>query len=312
MSVARRGSHARLRWRPVAIDHRAAIREAVGDYVHWSDFNLVSLISWDVDSANRFAIVDGCLAIRISNYAGGEELVALAGVGDVAQVASTLVDDVRADGHSGTLSLVPAPIAVILEGTGRFTAALEPDDTDYVLDVERLASLQGGALATRRSAVNRLLRDWPEARATAIDLRFERGQNALRRLVVQWATANPESASRAEDELVAIQRAIAHAGPLGIEAIGVEQDGRLLAAILFEVTTDGWSVLHFDKCDHRTIGVAPFLKRELARHLLTRGVRWLNYEQDLGLEGLRTAKQRYAPALLLEKATVTPRFTGPG
>lgn len=64
--------------------------------------------------------------------------------------------------------------------------------------------------------------------------------------------------------------------------------------------------VHFEKAFSDLPGAYPLINREFARWLRERhpGLRWLNREDDMGLEGLRRAKSSYHPDRMVEKSTV--------
>ena len=61
--------------------------------------------------------------------------------------------------------------------------------------------------------------------------------------------------------------------------------------------------VHFEKALDVADGAYPAINRAFARHLREKypQLRWLNREDDMGLEGLRKAKMSYSPDHMLEK-----------
>ena len=70
--------------------------------------------------------------------------------------------------------------------------------------------------------------------------------------------------------------------------------------------------IHFEKAYGEIQGAYPMINREFARWIRTHypQVRYLNREDDMGLEGLRRAKESYYPDRMVEKCTAV-RTAGP-
>lgn len=63
--------------------------------------------------------------------------------------------------------------------------------------------------------------------------------------------------------------------------------------------------VHFEKAYGELQGAYAMINREFARWVRARHpeIRYLNREDDMGVEGLRKAKQSYYPDLMVEKHT---------
>jgi len=74
------------------------------------------------------------------------------------------------------------------------------------------------------------------------------------------------------------------------------------------LTEDTYDV-HFEKARGDIQGTYPLIAREFARFIREKypKVRWLNRENDMGLEGLRKAKESFYPDRMLEKYTLFER-----
>ena len=87
---------------------------------------------------------------------------------------------------------------------------------------------------------------------------------------------------------------------LGITGCIIRVDGKIAGVSTGEAITDDTILIHCERCDRNYEGIYNFINQEFIKQ------EWSNYtyvnrEEDLGLEGLRRAKQSYYPEIFLEK-----------
>ena len=107
------------------------------------------------------------------------------------------------------------------------------------------------------------------------------------------------------EETVAVIEALYHMDKLGLEGALIRADGNPVAFSLGGLITPQCFDVNFEKALGDIQGAYPVINREMARLIRARypEVKWLNREDDLGLEGLRRAKLSYYPDILLTKYT---------
>lgn len=83
----------------------------------------------------------------------------------------------------------------------------------------------------------------------------------------------------------------------------IRVNGEVIAYTLGEPQMNGRCfVSHFEKAPADMIGAYPIINQEFTKNCLMQ-YEYVNREEDLGIDGLRKAKQSYHPEIWLEKCT---------
>jgi hypothetical protein len=290
--------------RLLTLDAKSEIEAVTRRFPPYCDFNFASLYVWDIDDDTRYAVVDDNLVLELRDNKNRAPLYTLIGGNAAADLADELIARSIADGYGATLGVVPEEVAAVLQNDPRFTVASDPDNDDYVMSVPRLATTLTGS---RAAELKRFQRAFPAAVVEHIPLGSRSGCERVAALFETWArSAKTADPVLFDEDRRAFARALANAERLGLAAIGVAVEGDTLVAceILEILRPSPYAISHFQKIDRRVPGVAAFLNQSVARWLQQRGVELINFEQDLGVPGLRDSKRSYDPVGYLRKFTV--------
>lgn len=205
--------------------------------------------------------------------------------------------------------VIDAPAAWTEANAARITAAgfsIRSDGgmRDYVYDAADLANLPGSKYGAKRNQIHQFERDFPGWRAEP--LRPDPAKcPQMRRFIEDWRrTANADSGAL-DGDISALGAAFANWGSGLFEGCAIyAEDGSLVAFSVYSLPTADSADIHFEKAAHGIKGAYQAINRETARILLRRGVKWINREQDMGVPGLRKAKESYCPAIRLPQCAL--------
>jgi len=192
-----------------------------------------------------------------------------------------------------------------LEGLGaeRPEATPDRDNSDYVYKRSDLAELAGRRLHAKRNLVERCLSEHQCAYEAVTPALLPEIADAQRRWCAQRDCGNDPglcAESRAVAELVSQCEA------LGVIGGAVRVDGRIEAFAFGERLNDRTAVVHFEKAMGGIEGLYQVINQWFCRNALS-AFEYVNREQDLGIPGLRKAKQSYHPDHMVEKHVVSLR-----
>ena len=221
------------------------------------------------------------------------------------EVLEELLEQERAVGHGDTLTLfaVPQPALQILQEhfSGRLTVQPDRANWDYLYLAQNLIDLPGKAYHGKRNHVARFRRSFEY---TYEDITAENAAECLE-MAEQWRSAN-ENPADFEDEMKAMRRAFAAWEPLGFSGGLLRVEGKVIAFTAGEPISEQTYDLHFEKAFTGYEGAYAAINQEFAARQL-KGYSLINREEDMGLEGLRKAKESYRPTAMFEKNTVVIR-----
>ena len=112
--------------------------------------------------------------------------------------------------------------------------------------------------------------------------------------------------TRVENERKAINRALNHYCELGFEGLMLMAGNELKAYAVFSRINSNSYTVQFEKADLECKGASQVITNQTAKYLLDK-CEFINREQDLGIEGLRHAKQSYMPILMLKDYYLVPK-----
>lgn len=178
-----------------------------------------------------------------------------------------------------------------------FTFTPAADYTEYLYLRENLASLAGSRYHGKRNHISQFWRACPDAYIQPLI-----PENAAFALEIadQWLMArhDPDTPSL-QYERSCIAEAAANLDALGISGLLLYADGQPIGMTMVSEISEGIFDIHFEKVIPNYPHAWPVVANEMAKCLS--GAQYLNREEDLGENGMRTSKQSYRPDLLHEK-----------
>ena len=162
-----------------------------------------------------------------------------------------------------------------------------------------MQKLAGGKFVPKRNFIRRALKYNP----TVCELD---DKTVAKFLEMEEKWCNMKSCSMDKqlfEEEIAVKEALQHYRELSISGVCVEIHGRIEAfAVGEQLNSDTWAE-HFEKANPEFDGLYQFVLNEFAKSIPGK-FKFLNREQDMGIEGLRKAKESYHPVKMVEKCRI--------
>lgn len=272
-----------------------------------SEASFANLYLWE---QQYFAVLDGYLLLR-SRFGDRTLYHYPIGTGDVRPVIEAILADAAETGVDCILVGLRESDARELETQlpNRFAIVEDRDSFDYVYGIDDLADLAGKKYHAKRNHVSRFEREYPNA---ALHPLSAQTLPAVRRMLDDWYRTYEEQQGFFEStkwEKNALQKALLDFEALQMEGLVLTCEDRAVALTLGSRISPDCVDVHFEKADLTVSGAYPAINRAFARHIREKypDVRFLNREEDMGLLGLRKAKESYYPHRMFKKYRAMPR-----
>ena len=264
------------------------------------EYSFTNLFLWGRQKA---AEADGFLLLQ-SQFDRKSVYPFPVGQGDLKTALDAIIHDASVRGIPCCLTVMTEQDCQLTEQLypGKFRFYSDRNSFDYIYAIDDLADLRGRKFQKKRNHLNRFEQEHPDAQILPLD---ENTRVAAFLLAEQWYQ-NRCAAEPSRDfhlEQLALHRAFAFWRQLGMEGVVLMENGQAMAFAMGSRLNRDTFDIHFEKALDTYDGAYAAVNRGFARYLREKypDVKWLNREDDLGIEGLRKAKLSYCPDHMVEK-----------
>ncbi len=267
-----------------------------------SEFTFTNMFMWRKSYDMKYAVINDMFCVFPKHANGPRSATFPIGDGDIKPVIDEILRYFAEIGETPLIRIYDDEAAARLLAAypDKFVLTEDVPGFDYVYRVQDLINLSGKKYHSKKNHVNRFMTmyDWEYAKMTPAD----RGE--CKRLYEEWFENKSSEIEGLEEEREAVFELLDNWERLDIVGGCIRVDGRIIAFSFGEKLCDNMVVIHLEHADTEYRGAFAamnklFLENEWSEF------EFVNREEDMGLPGLRTAKESYRPCERVKKYVAT-------
>lgn len=292
----------------LTLEHKKHIEAYTHAFAPYSDFTFISLWTYNTEDQIEVSSLNNNLVIKFTDYITLKPFYSFIGTNEIKHTIDTLLQDAHQKGYEPYLKLVPE-ISIVSDAalTKHYNIKEDLDNHDYVISARHVVELPENIYKRKKYLIERFKRKYPNYKVEIHDLSKKETHKKLIDVFLQWEKRMHKDRNETENELTAIKRLFESAHLWDVFAITISVDNKIIAFNTYEKAHGKYGISSFQKADKSFTGVYSVLTHEATKHMHSLGCDYINFEQDLGIEGLRLSKSRWKPAHFLKKYIITPK-----
>jgi hypothetical protein len=179
----------------------------------------------------------------------------------------------------------------------RYAFVNDRDNWDYLFSFQDLRMLAGKKFLSKRQHINKC-RTANNPTVAPLDASMIEQCIALDKVWIKLKGGD-------EGDSVPLTTSLQHFSAFPLMGMAVFVQGKMEAFAIGEALNDKTIVLHFLRANTEIYGLSQFTFHEFAK-FVPESFEFLNQEQDMGLEGLRIAKEGWHPISYIHKYKMSP------
>lgn len=186
---------------------------------------------------------------------------------------------------------------------GQFTWTKDENNFDYVYNVQELINLSGRKYHSKKNHLNSFKRLYGHYRYETITPAH---MPACLEAAKRWWENNESDDVSLTLEQQAIRDALDNFEYLGLTGGAIMLENQVAAFTFGEPLNEDTAVIHIEKGNYDVRGIYAAINQEFCSQAWS-DFTYVNREEDMGIPGLRKAKESYHPVKLIEKYIITPK-----
>lgn len=278
------------------------VEQLTEPFLPYSDFNFVSMWTWNTRERMKISQHYGNLILLFYDYITEKPFLSFIGNKEVKKTAQVLTAYSQQHYCESALRLVPEEVACLLS-QGEFNVLSDDSAHDYILSVSYLSNLDTipGTNNIAASSCRKFMKRYPDHIVKVCAMNNVCREEYIS-LFKRWAKV--KNLDHWElNEYSAFEKFIENKDN-GNQIVSMHDNGKMIAFATIEIQRKEYAVCHFMKADLQYKYAQDGLFFSVGKVLREKGIPYLNFEQDLGLPGLRQSKRKYKPEFYLKKFIV--------
>ena len=259
-----------------------------------SILSFTTLFTWSFDGRIKYDIVDNCLVLLFFGK-HGVSCTYPYGNGETSAAVKKSYDYMKKTNNPSFIFMNEEEAKHISKiFPDEFEIISDENAADYVYLTEDLINLKGNKFQQKRNHLNAFLKkyEYSYERLTIENI------DEIKELFNKWQ--NGQTNHDVGESKKATLRLIENMDKLDVVGGGIRVDGKLVAFSAGETITDEMAHIPLEFADIDYRGAFNVINRDFCANEW-KNYKYINREEDMGVEGMRYAKRAYNPIKMIEK-----------
>lgn len=262
-----------------------------------SSYNFTNMFMWSGNGNVTYSVTNDCLVLR---YKFGKFPVAVSypvGPGDKQKAIHEIYKYFESTNQQMKFKAITPDMVDELEDMfpGKFKFKFDRDNSDYVYLVKELIELKGRRFHSKKNHLNQFISNYNYSyEPYTPELADE-----CKRAFSSWMNekSDPDGLLLAK---TATFKLIDNFEKLPVRGCVVRVDSKIAACSIGEQITPDMVLIHIEFANPEYKGIFNFINQQFLKNEWSQ-LKYVNREEDMGLSGLRRAKESYRPVRFVEK-----------
>ncbi|PIZ86730.1 hypothetical protein COX93_03350 [Candidatus Nomurabacteria bacterium CG_4_10_14_0_2_um_filter_30_12] len=290
-------------FKKIELNDKEDVEKFTSKFPPYSDFNFVSMWSWDSHDNMVISQLNNNLVVLFNDYISEKHFLSFIGENKISDTALELISFSKSKYHSDVLKLIPEEMMNVFQ-KDIFKLDFDRDSYDYVYSIANLANMNNWSQNTSGKGIRRFIK----SNSNYVIKQFSTEdvpKEELKKMFKEWAENKNINDHFELNEYKAFERLL-EIKDSNIKFLSLYLGDVLAGFTVYEILSNDFVVSHFAKTNKKyDRAISDILNWEEAKLLNKKGIKYFNWEQDLGMSGLRYSKEKYKHSFFLKKFIVS-------
>ncbi|MEI6280867.1 MAG: phosphatidylglycerol lysyltransferase domain-containing protein, partial [bacterium] len=291
-------------FKDIELSDKTLIKAFTSKFPPYSDYNFTAIWSWswDVNKKVMISQLNNNLVILFKDYVSDQRFLSFIGNNQVPKTALQLIAHSEKYFNTNLLRLIPEEVVRILP-EDEFVITADRNSYDYIYSVPDLANMNTWPQNSIRKSIRKFIKKYPNYIIKQSSIK-EVEKTIYLDLFKKWSQNKDIENFLEFNELKAFKKFFDNHDD-NIKIVSLYINNILVGFNTYEIISKDYANSSFSKADTEyDTSIYSVLNWEEAKILNKEKITYYNWEQDLGIPGLRYSKEKYKQAFFLKKFTV--------